>query len=91
MKRAISSSMFASVLLLSTSSLEARNLEIVAHRGANHLTPENTFAAAEICVDLGIGYVEIDVRTSRDGVLYVIHDSKLDRRSEPFLPIKDGD
>ena len=79
MKRPISSSIFASILLLSSSLLEARDLEIVAHRGANHLAPENTFAGAEICVDLGIDYVEIDVRTSKDGVLYVIHDSKLDR------------
>ena len=82
MKSPISSSIFASILLLSTSPLEARDLEIVAHRGANHLAPENTFAAAEICVDLGIDYVEIDVRTSRDGVLYVIHDSKLERTTD---------
>ncbi len=82
MKRAISSSIFASILLSSASLLEARDLEIVAHRGANSLAPENTFAAAEICVDLGIDYVEIDVRTSKDGVPYIIHDSKLDRTTD---------
>ena len=82
MKRPISSSIFASILLLSSSMLEARDLEIAVHRGANHLAPENTFAAAEICVDHGIDYVEIDVRTSKDGVLYVIHDSKLDRTTD---------
>ncbi len=57
----------------------ARDLEIVAHRGANHVAPENTYAAAEICVAWGVEYVEVDVRTSRDGVMYVIHDSTLDR------------
>jgi glycerophosphoryl diester phosphodiesterase/poly(3-hydroxybutyrate) depolymerase len=57
----------------------SRELEIVAHRGANHLAPENTFAAAQKCVQLGVDYVEVDVRTSQDGVMYVIHDKTLDR------------
>ena len=82
MKRPFSLSIFASILLLTVSLIEARDLEIVAHRGANHLAPENTLAAAEICVDLGVEYVEIDVRTSKDGILYVIHDSKLDRTTD---------
>ena len=36
----------------------------------------------ETCVDLRIDYVEIDVRKSKDSVLYVIHDSKLDRTTD---------
>ena len=82
MKRPISSSIFAPILLFSTSLLEALDLEIVAHRRANHLAPYNTFAAAEICVDLRIDYVEIDVRKSKDSVLCVVHDSKLDRTTD---------
>ena len=66
------------LLLLSIVS-HGRDLQIVAHRGANHLAPENTFAAAQKCVQLGVDYVEVDVRTSRDGVMYVIHDKTLDR------------
>ena len=60
-------------------SAHARDLEVVAHRGANHLAPENTMAAAWVCVELGVDFVEIDVRTSKDGVLYVLHDATLDR------------
>jgi glycerophosphoryl diester phosphodiesterase len=52
---------------------------IVAHRGANRVAPENTFAAAWQCVVWQVDYLEVDVRTSRDGVLYVIHDATLDR------------
>ena len=59
--------------------VSARQLEVVAHRGANNLAPENTFAAAQKCVQLGVDYVEVDVRTSRDGVMYNIHDGTLDR------------
>ena len=34
-------------LLAFTAVSFSRELEIVAHRGANHLAPENTFAAAQ--------------------------------------------
>ncbi len=52
---------------------------MVAHRGANGLAPENTVAAAQKCVEMGVDYVEIDVRTSSDGVMYILHDKTLDR------------
>ena len=54
-------------------------IEIVCHRGANELAPENTRAAAQVCVDLRVEYVEVDVRTSKDGVMYILHDSTVDR------------
>ena len=65
--------------VLSATLVHGRELEIVAHRGANHLAPENTFAAAQKCVELRVDYVEIDVRTSKDGVMYILHDKTLDR------------
>jgi glycerophosphoryl diester phosphodiesterase len=57
----------------------AKPVEIVCHRGANHLAPENTFAAAQACLDLGVDYIEVDVWTSRDGIFYVMHDPTVDR------------
>jgi len=57
----------------------ANAIEIVAHRGANEKAPENTKAAAQICIDLGVEYIEVDVRTSKDGVLYILHDPTVDR------------
>ena len=53
--------------------------EIVCHRGASFLAPENTLAAAEICVDQGLDWVEVDVRTTADDCLVVIHDVTVDR------------
>ncbi len=53
--------------------------EIVCHRGANELAPENTYASSRICLDWGVDYVEIDVSTSADGVLYVLHGPELER------------
>jgi glycerophosphoryl diester phosphodiesterase len=50
-----------------------RPVEIVCHQGANEYAPPNTFAAAQICVDWGMDYVEIDVNMSKDGVMYLFH------------------
>ncbi len=53
--------------------------ESVAHRGSVHLAPENTLAALEAAIALGASRAEIDVRTTRDGVLVLMHDSTVDR------------
>ena len=55
-----------------------RLIEIVCHKGANIHAPENTFAAAQLCVDWGVDYVEIDINTSRDGVMYLFHGPGVD-------------
>ena len=52
---------------------------VVCHRGANFLAPENTREAVRICIDQCFQFVEIDVRTTADGELVVIHDATLDR------------
>jgi glycerophosphoryl diester phosphodiesterase len=54
-------------------------VEIVCHRGANEYAPENTYASAQLCIDWGMDYVEIDVNTSQDGVMYVFHGPQLNR------------
>lgn len=56
-----------------------RSIEIVAHRGANSLAPENTLSAIRHCLELGVEYIELDVRQSRDGVFYNFHNSILER------------
>jgi len=57
----------------------ANPVDIVCHRGANNLAPENTLEAAKICVDQRFQYVEIDVRTTSDDGLVVLHDASLAR------------
>ncbi len=52
---------------------------IIAHRGASAERPESTLSAIERAIELGAHAVEIDVRTSSDGVLFLLHDSTLDR------------
>lgn len=52
--------------------------EIVSHRGANAVAPENTYAAAAKAIEWGVDYVEVDVCLSKDGVHYVIHGPTVD-------------
>jgi len=61
--------------------------KIVSHRGANKFAPENTFAAANLALEHGADYIELDVRESADGILYVIHDETLDRTTNGTGPV----
>jgi hypothetical protein len=39
---------------------------VVAHRGAHNGIPENTIAAYKAAIEMGVDFVEIDLRTTRD-------------------------
>ena len=51
--------------------------EIVAHRGASAYAPENTLAAYDLAVSQGVNTIELDVRTTADGDLVLVHDATL--------------
>lgn len=58
----------------------SRNLEripVFAHRGFDDDSLENSFAAFDTALLSGCPQVELDVRASSDGVLYVCHDETL--------------
>ncbi|OSP56465.1 glycerophosphodiester phosphodiesterase family protein [Pseudoruegeria sp. SK021] len=50
-------------------------VQVIAHRGAAGLRPENTLASIQKAIDDGTDWVEIDVQESADGEVIVIHDS----------------
>jgi hypothetical protein len=50
---------------------------LIAHRGAAMLAPENTIAAMQRALDEGVYGVETDIRISKDGVLFLMHDATL--------------
>lgn len=54
----------------------------IAHRGAASYGPENTLGALRKAAALGLSFAEIDVRTTRDGVLVLLHDETLDRTTD---------
>ena len=59
---------------------------VVAHRGAHEGIPENTLAAYQKAIDLGCDFVEIDVRTTKDGKFVSVHNSTIDS----YAPGKTG-
>ncbi len=52
---------------------------IIGHRGASAHAPENTMAAFRLAMEVGADGIEFDVRLSRDGIPFVIHDDNLRR------------
>src|SRR5829696_10455028 len=64
---------------------------VFAHRGGSALAPENTIAAFDNGLALGADGLELDVHLSRDGVVVVHHDRRLNRTTTLAGPIADRD
>ncbi|MFN7934113.1 MAG: glycerophosphodiester phosphodiesterase family protein [Bryobacteraceae bacterium] len=52
---------------------------VIAHRGEHLAHAENTVAAIDAAIRLGSDFVEIDVRTTRDGAFVLMHDAGVER------------
>ena len=55
---------------------------VLAHRGGSGLRPENTLEAFDHGLRLGADGLELDVHQSRDGIVVVHHDARLDRTTD---------
>jgi len=55
----------------------ASAFDVQGHRGARGLTPENTLAAFRRALDVGVTTIETDVGVTRDGVVVIAHDRRL--------------
>lgn len=64
-------------------------MQIIGHRGAAGLTPENTLASFREAIRLGAGWLEFDIRLTKDDVPVVIHDSTLKRTTNGRGPVRD--
>ena len=54
-------------------------VQVIGHRGVAGLEPENTLRSFQRAIDLGVDYVECDVRLTADGYLVLMHDETVDR------------
>jgi glycerophosphoryl diester phosphodiesterase len=57
-----------------------RDSFVLAHRGGTERAPENSMAAFDDAIAIGVDYIETDVRHSADGVAFLVHDPLLPRR-----------
>ena len=55
----------------------AQAFDLQAHRGARGLAPENTLPAFALALSLGVTTLELDTAITKDGVVVISHDSRL--------------
>jgi glycerophosphoryl diester phosphodiesterase len=63
--------------LWGASSMPAAAFDLQGHRGARGLAPENTLAAFRTALDLGVTTLETDLAVTRDDVLVLSHEPRL--------------
>ncbi|MEK6236871.1 MAG: glycerophosphodiester phosphodiesterase family protein, partial [Planctomycetales bacterium] len=64
-------------------------LQTIAHRGSSADRPECTLASIRRAVEVGATAVEVDVRTTKDGRLVILHDATLDRTTNGTGKLQD--
>ena len=64
-------------------------LVVIAHRGNHIKVPENTLESVKAAIKSGADYVEIDLRTTKDGQLVIHHDATVDRMTNGTGNVKD--
>ena len=80
---------FLSLTLVGCTSIKRRPVDVlpeprhggvyvVAHRGAHNGIPENTLAAYEAAIEMGVDFVEVDLRTTLDDHIVSIHNKDID-------------
>jgi len=52
---------------------------VIGHRGAAGYAPENTIEGIHTAADIGVKWVELDVKLTKDDVPIIFHDDTLDR------------
>ena len=62
---------------------------VIAHRGDHVEVPENTLAAYKNAIKNGVDFVEIDLRTTKDSALVIMHDATVDRMTNGKGKISD--
>jgi glycerophosphoryl diester phosphodiesterase len=72
---------------LSAAACGARRVDAIAHRGEHRECPENTLPAIEKAIALGCDWVEIDVRSTRDGKFVLMHNRTVEATTDGQGPV----
>jgi glycerophosphoryl diester phosphodiesterase len=68
---------FGALVLVLAACSPAMAFDLQAHRGGRGLAPENTLAAFDRALDLGVDTLELDVAVTSDNVVVISHDLRL--------------
>ena len=59
-----------------------RDFHVIAHRGGADMAPESTLPVYRRAVDIGVDVLEVDVHSTADSALVVLHDRSVDRTTD---------
>lgn len=76
---ALATTIFVGVAFFESFNFSDRQIAVTAHRGSSLKAPENTISALQQAIADGAEYAEIDVQTTADGVVVLMHDADLMR------------
>ncbi|MCK9412798.1 MAG: glycerophosphodiester phosphodiesterase family protein [Prolixibacteraceae bacterium] len=57
----------------------AKYIMVAAHRSAHNGHPENSISALKHAIEIGVDIAELDVKVTKDSVVVLMHDGKIDR------------
>jgi len=63
--------------------------KIIGHRGACGYAPENTLESIKSAAEMGVEWVELDVKLTQDSVPIIFHDDMLDRTTNGYGNVAD--
>ncbi|NCC21980.1 MAG: glycerophosphoryl diester phosphodiesterase [Alphaproteobacteria bacterium] len=65
--------------------------KIIGNRGAAAYAPENTIEGIHTAADMGVEWVQFDVKLTKDGIPILFHDDTLDRTTNGAGPVAQTD
>jgi glycerophosphoryl diester phosphodiesterase len=75
--------------IVPTLPLSKHKFIVIAHRGNHVDAPENTLKAYENAIAVGADFIEIDLRTTKDSQLVIMHDGTIERMTNGKGKIRD--
>jgi glycerophosphoryl diester phosphodiesterase len=61
--------------------------KIIGHRGVAAYAPENTLAGIAAAAEMGVDWVELDVKLTKDQIPIIFHDDDLERTTNGYGPV----
>ena len=62
---------------------------VIGHRGAAAFAPENTLESIRTAAEIGVKWVELDVKLTKDSVPIIFHDDTLERTTSGYGNVAD--
>ena len=69
--------------------LKHHHFIVCAHRGDHTASPENSLEAIEAAIKDDVDFVELDLRTTKDGQIVLMHDDTIDRMTNGVGKVRD--